>query len=95
MIKSQIELGKEYFMYQRMKGITEIPHSIAKIRNESDNNNSVGIDDNETLVSGDLGLKIVQSPDLLTEKDLLHVRSMPSKIEERASRYIELGIRLN
>ena len=32
MIKSQIELGKEYFMYQRMQGITETPAVILKNR---------------------------------------------------------------
>ena len=103
MIKSQIELGKEYFMYQRMQGITETPVVVLnarkikndKITNARINKNHNHLDDNSSIDENDeVGLQVVQSSDLLTEEDLRDLQSMPSSIRERTLQYSNLGSKL-
>ena len=99
MIKSQIELGKEYFMYQRMQGITETPAILLNTRNyknDQKKNNKAKIDDDESRVDkyDEIGLEVVQSEDLLTEEDLRSLQSMPSSIRDRMLKYSHLGSQL-
>ena len=78
LIKSQVELGKEYFMRQRLKGVIASSSSSSNNNNSNTNNNN----SNNPVLN-------VPSEDLLTEDDF--IINVPT-FQDRINKYESVGI---